>query len=610
MALLKQIVSGVVTAENQSSGIVGLTTTSKEIVFPISFDDNKKHYQIVSYTISFANNNATMLSPVFYKEDISTWKLNDISKNQAFSGGVEMNKGSLALFVRYPYKTAGIKPYNRNGYGQVDSIISSTNCVLNYGSLLTPIVQSNVSNSFVDYRKEFKLSFSTKIQSNMFEQFSIISGIFKYREKGTTGSYAQISFIGNQATIQSNTFTNGKVYECYATCTVDDNQVSDSPMIELTTIDTKPTLTCIKPKNEITYGEVFFDWNYDNQTGVEQYAFDLQYSTDNLTWVDLDVHTVSNITQATHAVPAGDLFWRVRGYNQNDVASEWSTSAKFINVAKPTKPVITEIQSSGMPTIKWSSENQIAFEIEVDGLWKSRQVYTTNKFYKLEDYLPNGNYHMRLRIYNQYAQFSDWLEFDYSQNMNVNQPQATITETLKGFNIKIKNDLSIMTYYLLRNGIPIHKFIDLEYEDIYVNGDVLYTIRAVDFQGNFADLTLPVKRDKKEVVLIDLQGNIYDLGTNIGDWTKIEKSTIKDRQDVSYLGRSKPVIINGDLEYSQWSIGAVFKDLPLGEILFYRDFSGTGAWVMAHNIGSTINKYYIQSSTVLREVSYDGRIEY
>lgn len=612
MTLLKQVVSSQVTAINQVNGVVGYTTQRKEILFPININQNKKHYQILSYVVSFTNTNGTEFVIDFSKNDLSNLNVGDtISKIPFESSGVDLKNGSITVYMTSAYKFVRIPPINSWGAGRVDSVVSNVSANVNYGSLLPPIIQSNISNSFVDYRKGISINFSTKFQGNIFEQFTIERGVFKYREKGISEAYSEISFDGASVSIQKDTLVNGKVYECYATCIVDDNQMADSPLIELTTIDTIPVVKAKSPVNEITHGEVNFSWVYENATSTEQYAFDLQISKDGNDFTDLDTHVITSFTNISHIIEAGELYWRVRGYNQNDIHGEWSQTAKFINVAKPTKPIINEIQSSGRPLIKWSSDNQIAFELEIVGLFKTGQVYSVDKYYKFSEYIPNGIYNIKIRVYNKYDQFSDWAEFEYSQNMIVVLPNVKVQETRLGYNINIVKNPNHEKYYLLRNGIPIHKFTSDNFDDIYVNGNIKYTVRAVDFYDNFSDIDVHVSRKiEDEIVVINKLGEVFDLSLGIDDLCQVTLNTKKEYSKVMYLGKNKPSLYHGDDIAREWTINSNFDDLPIGELLFYRDYSGVNAWVMAYEYSAELQSWISRGSTVLIEVDYEEGIDY
>lgn len=605
MVLLKQIISNTVTAINLSSGVVGTGNNtvgnSKAVCFPIQQDISKKHYAIISYTISFSNS----LGNYLVNYGISSTDINNLKVGDKIYGTYsgETTSGTTNYY-NYPAKSIFISPKYVN-----DTIISNANCVINYGDLLKPIIISNIINSFVDYRKEFILTFSTKNQKNMFDQFSIVSGILKYREKGTTGEYYQIQFTGNQITIPSNSLQNGKMYECYATCTVDDDQVADSPMIELTTVDATPTVIPIEPINSVTYGNVMFSWNYINSTGTEQYAFDLQISNNGDNFVNLDDHVTTSTTNVSHIMEAGTWHWKVRVYNQNDIASEWSTISKFINNVPPPKPTLTQMKTSGRPTFYWDSLSQLAYQVIIDELYDSGEVYTSDKFCFVNEYIPNGVYLVKIRIINEYGKSSDWLEFEYSQNMNVQKPIATITNTENGAFIYISKNYVFSKYYIYRDDICIAKTSEA-YLDRFVNGKSIYLIRGITSDDTFSDLILQndFKSDKSK--LISLNGDVYDLSFRLSTKPIHNVQISRDVATLNYLGREKPVHNEGTIKYKTFSVQCITDFNNLGVTMFYRNVFGDLGFVKCNQISKTNNDIEKDVQLTLEETDYDEEIEY
>lgn len=492
--------------------------------------------------------------------------------------------------------------------------------VTTYSTIAVPVVSSDLKNTYVDIEKDLNINYTVAINNSILEQFTIVSGKLFYGESidGVVNVWNTIDFMGKKASIPANTLVRQKKYKAYTEITVDDGQKVNTSQIELDTVDTIPVLSTVSPVNEITYGDVLFSWNYINQTGTLQYAFDLQTSKNGTDWVDLFTHELSSITKASGTFEAGDLFWRVRGYNRGDVASEWSVVAKFINVARPTKPIISEIQSSGRPLIKWTTENQIAFELVVcddnqKKIFDSGQVYTTEQFYKFKEYIENGNYQIKIRVYNKYGQVSEWLEFEYSQNMSTAKANAMITNSDLGFDIQIIRDDNIHLYYLIRNNVLIHKFdyIQSTFSDIFVNGNVEYKIRAVDYYDNFSDTIINVSRFvEDEIVVIDQVGNIHDLSIGINDPCQVIKNVKKEHSIITYLGSSKPSTNSNNSYIREWTINSNFNDIPLGDLLFYRDYTGDCAWVKAFDCGIELNTWISRGNTVLKEVNYCEGIQY
>lgn len=495
--------------------------------------------------------------------------------------------------------------------GQPEEVIDkSFKLYGDFGSIQSPIVKFNFTKKYIQYNSENIFLIESAYLSQIYEQFVIVSCIFNYREKGSTGAYNQIGFSGDLITMPSNTLNNGKSYECFATCTVDDGQKANSQIIELTTIDSEAKVLPVSPNNEITYGEVDFIWNYVNDNGSKQYAYDLQISTDGVNFSDIEKHKVTEDTSLKKEIQAGTVYWRIRGYNQNDVSGEWSGVTKFINVAKPTNPTIQDIVKCGRPVIKWISNNQIAFELEIEGIYKSGQIYTTDKFYKIDKYIPNGLYTVKLRIFNQYAQASDWVQFTYNQNMNVNEPIGTVIRVDNGFKVSIDLNSDFTKYYLLRNDILIHKFNSNEYDDLFVFGITKYTIRAVDQNDNFSDLVIKAEFKNNKSQLISMDGVVYDLSNRLNNKPVHNVVISRENKMVNFLNREKPTNYQGTACFKTFSITCTSSFDRLGETLFYRNYFGDYGFVVSNSITKTNSDILDEIQFNLDVIDFEEGIDY
>ena len=84
------------------------------------------------------------------------------------------------------------------------------------------------------------------------------------------------------------------------------------------------------------------------------------------------------------------VYWRVRTYNTDGTAGNWSDAAEIIVVAAPPAPVVL-ITSGAAPrvSISWQSTDQQAWEAEINGI-SSGIIYGVAKAWRMPDYLPDG----------------------------------------------------------------------------------------------------------------------------------------------------------------------------------------------------------------------------
>lgn len=600
---LKQLVSRTVTAANLSSGTVGVSSSKKELIFPISIDFNKKHYLIMSYAITFRNGQGTKLEIKLIKEDIESLKVGAAFIYSPEYTGIISNTGGTAT-QNSPYKSGMITTSN-----QIDSPISSVNAYANFGNLAKPTIKSNIINSFVDFKKEFKIAFATNNIYNMFEQFVINSGVFKFREKNTQDEYSQIDFDEETLIIQANTLNGGKIYECYASCTVDDGQIANSPNIELSTVDSVPVVKPIYPINMVVYDSTYFSWEFSNKTGTEQFAYDLEISSDGTIWKSIVNHQITNKTVTEMLdVDVGNVYWRVRGYNQNDIPSEWSEISLFINNSPPPKPVLVGIESKGRPLIKWTAENQIGYHLKIEDVYDSGEIYTSEKFHLVNEYIVNGEYNIQLRIINDLGKSSNWLKIEYIQSMTLSNPQVTITNTELGAFIYISKD-QFVKYYIYRNDVCIANITEA-YLDKYVNGEDTYLIRGVDQFDNFSDTVIKNNFTSKKSQLIMLYGDMYDLSYRMDNKPIHNFNVNKDSTKVSYIGRKYVVHKQGTIETKEFNVQCNTDFNRLGEIMFYRNVFGNKGWVICNQMAISNNDLMNDVTLTLEQTSYKEGIEY
>jgi hypothetical protein len=398
------------------------------------------------------------------------------------------------------------------------------------------------------------------------------------------------------------------------TCTVDDGTTADSNVVQIVTTDKAAVATPIAPVYEVVYGSAVFEWSYSNEGGNPQYAYDIETSTDNSTFSIVLSHIITSSTKSSSVSfdTAGVYYWKVRAYNQDDVAGDWSESKSFTSVIPPTAPTITSVKYSGRPTVSWSAADQIAYRVVIDGIYDSLPVYSTEKSHLINTYIPNGNYTIKVAIYNQYGLISDWATFSYSQNFTTYDFTFTVTQQ-EGYNeILINQNSKFAFYYILRDGIVIANITGNYFKDYFCCGLCNYTVRGITLNDYFTDETVSSTYTCKVPVLIDPSTkNIISLNKRLDNKPDIQYIDQLDYASVLYYGKVKPVHYFGTVTTRKWTESCAAKPEENGHVYFYRNYDGQKAFVICSGVTEKLNALGVNEYQFsLEETDYSEAIDY
>lgn len=307
------------------------------------------------------------------------------------------------------------------------------------------------------------------------------SGTFRWRAKGT-GTINSISCGTSQrCEVPAGTFSTDEI-EWQVEVITSADQTITSNWYALSTVEALPEAVPISPVSTMVDGSApcTFSWEHNIATSTQQTAADLQYHTGDGSWTTLG-HVSGASTQYT--VPAntfasGSVFWRVRTYNTDGAAGDWSGAAEIIVVAAPPEPVVM-VTSGSAPrvSISWQSTDQQAWEAVVAGI-SSGIVYGLAKGWRLPDYLQDGTYTAKVRVCNKYNLWSPW--GSCSVQVSNAAGDAIALTAIGGISVYLRWESSgYDVYYVLRDGHPIAKTTALSYTDNFCAGSHTYTVRGV-----------------------------------------------------------------------------------------------------------------------------------
>lgn len=555
----------------------------------------------------------------YYNTGGSTSRV-EYSTNDSFT----MHADALKKGIIISGRTA--RSYYRYNNGSTAGYVEyevTENKLSNFGLTVTfadapeaPVIQGlTCVSGFVNRLDESLFKWNIIEDTKIYDQFKQTSAIFYFKKK-TEVEWMTRSISGdvNEIVIQANTFEKGE-YQWKVKVTVDDGQIAESPEYTFTTIDSIPEMIGISPVNEVITGIANFLWIYNNETGTKQKAVDIQVSNDEDSWTDVLNYFPTDKLNYSFKIAAGEWYWRIRGYNQDDVAGSWSPSYKFICNAPPDPPQITGVQSGGRPSFNWSSSGQIAYEYKLTGedyQLNSGIIYSQDKNCLINDYIKNGIYEFRLRIFNVYGHASEWTVISYSQSITLPEIIVNASQTDEGILLTWSSDESYPNYYILRNGNPIAKVNERRYLDLYCNGENIYTVRGVTAEDLFSDGIITIEFNSKKTELI-FEGRSIDLSRRINAPRSVIYSLDAPAASVDYLGRKRPVHYFGTTVKRKWSIVCKApKEIEevIGKVAYLRSSFGDSGFVIIKNISSKRGSFGDDVTINFEETDFEEGITY
>lgn len=322
----------------------------------------------------------------------------------------------------------------------------------------------------------------TDLTEVCFAEVKQTSAVFEWRVKNaSTSKTISVSGATTACTVQANTFPSGTL-EWRVKVTANSGTTTTSAWQEITTTDVTPTAKPVSPSGIVIDATIVnrFSWKHIISTGTPQSKADLQWSADGTTW-----NTLATVTGANqyYDVPAnkftsGTKYWRVRTYNTDNTASEWSDKAEFIAINAPSAPSIV-IQSTGpRPRITWQTTEQEAYQLMLSSGYASGTVYGTEKAWRSPVYLADGNYTVRVRVQNKYGMWSEWsaaaLPVSHTEGEAITLSVGASHEAALTWQTAGSYDF----YLIERDGVAIGRTVQKQYVDHTSIGSVTYRVRG------------------------------------------------------------------------------------------------------------------------------------
>ena len=399
-----------------------------------------------------------------------------------------------------------------------------------------------------------------------YAEISRTSAKFRWR-KSASDTVKEIAVPGTATsiTIPANTFS-GDSIQWQLSVTANSGVTTTSDWMTLSLTDVDSTAVAVAPDRAVLDGSSsnVFKWEHVISTGTAQTKAELQQSTDGSTWTALATVTgaANTWTAPAGTFTSGTKYWRVRTYNSKGAAGAWSAATQFIVLAAPATPPVSIVSTEPRPEIRWQSDEQQAYQVEIDGVYASGTRFGTGKTWKAPFYLADGSYTARVRVQNEYGFWSPW---GTAALPVVNVPGGAITLTAEGgIEAALSWTPGSFDYYLVyRNGVAIAKVTEPSHTDAASIGGVRYQVRGCyDNSDNYSlseAVEVTVNTDK--VRLYDMERSewlhfLYDSSAH----RSTGMSLSQDIQYVQLSGHTYPVAERSEFKSRALRITCVCAD--------------------------------------------------
>lgn len=462
------------------------------------------------------------------------------------------------LKVSPPYRIAfqtsrgSNKPYISVEYSDEIVGLSLSNLAPSSGS----IVPANVTT----------FSWAEAATGVCYESITRASAKFRWR-KSASDTVKEIAVPGTATsiTIPANTFSGASI-QWQLSVTANSGVTTTSDWMTLSLTDVESTAVAVAPDRAVLDGssDNVFKWEHIISTGTAQTKAELQQSTDSSTWTALATVTgaANTWTAPAGTFTSGTKYWRVRTYNSKGAAGAWSAATQFIVLAAPATPPVSIVSTEPRAEIRWQSDEQQAYQVEIDGVYASGTRFGTGKTWKAPFYLADGSYTVRVRVQNEYGFWSPW---GTAALPVVNVPGGAITLTAEGgIEAALSWTPGSFDYYLVyRNGVAIAKVTEPSYTDAASIGGVRYQVRGCYDNSDNYSLSEAV-----EVTARTDKVRLYDMER--GEWlhflydSSAHRSTgLSLSQDIQYIqlsGHTYPIAERSEFKSRALRITCVCAD--------------------------------------------------
>lgn len=375
---------------------------------------------------------------------------------------------------------------------------------------------------------------------------------------------------------------------------------------------------------------VRFAWQYNSDVGGEQKAFDLQWSTDQANWTTVSLTTANNYyDMPAGTLPSGNIYWRVRCYNEYDEVGPYSDIQYFYAIGAPAAPVINAIPSNtARPVVSWSAFSQQVYQLQV--LSDNTIVYDSGivpgisvRQHKIKAWLEDGEYTVQLRTKDEYDLWSDWasttvtISTDKPEKPSIALQRSAYGVEITGTGLVYRSDYDKDEYICI--GMA-----DGSYFDNAVRSKVEYKyfVRAISENDTYNDSDIKFIQAELRHTLIAPMSDL----TNVFAFTRSLNAPPKRTYNhqpggafVEYAGRKHPVWEPTEHVNAAWQMSFYLKAwaeveafvalVDRKETVLYRDAKGRKVYGVLGNLSVTDERGGYSVSFTLTEVDHSEEVE-
>jgi len=370
---------------------------------------------------------------------------------------------------------------------------------------------------------------------------------------------------------------------------------------------------------------VRFAWQYNSDVGGTQKAFDLQWSTDQANWTTVSLTTANNYyDMPADTLPSGNIYWRVRCYNEYNEVGPYSDIQSFYAIGAPTAPVLNAIPTNtARPVVSWSAFSQQVYQLQV--LSGDMIVYDSGvvpgisiRQHKIKAWLEDGEYTVQLRTKDEYDLWSDWasttvtISTDKPEKPSIALQRSAYGVEITGTGLVYRSDYDKDDYICI--GTASGTYFD---NAVRSKVEYKYFIRAVSENDTFEDSDIKFIQAEFQHALI---APVSDL-SNVFAFTRSLNSPPKRTYNhqpggafVEYAGRKHPVWEPTEHVSAAWAMSFFLKSwedveafialVDRKETVLYRDARGRKVYGILSNLTVNDERSGYTVGFTLTEVDY------